>query len=169
MGIFEESPERVDASGMRIAMVVARFNQHITGRLLEGAHATARERGVAEENLDTVWVPGAFELPQAARRLGETGRYDAVACLGCVIRGETPHFDFVCNEAARGISEAARDLRLPVVFGVITTDNVEQANARAGGAVGNKGHEAMLAAIEMAALYRRLDERTHADAPVSSR
>jgi 6,7-dimethyl-8-ribityllumazine synthase len=138
-------------------VVVSRFNELITERLLEGALATAREHGVADHNLDVVWVPGAFELPLAARALADTGRYDAIACVGAVIRGETPHFDFVAGEAARGIAEVAADYGMPVAFGVITSDTVEQAQARAGGAVGNKGRESMLAAIEMAMLLPTLE------------
>ncbi len=147
----------LDATGLRLAVVVARFNELITERLLQGALDTAREHGVADHNLDVAWVPGAFELPLAARALAETGRYDAIACVGAVIRGETPHFDFVAGEAARGIANVAADYGLPVAFGVITSDTVEQAQARAGGAVGNKGREAMLAAIEMATLLPAIE------------
>ncbi|MSP21783.1 MAG: 6,7-dimethyl-8-ribityllumazine synthase [Dehalococcoidia bacterium] len=154
MRTFEGS---LDASGLHVAIVVSRFNELITERLLEGAIATAREHGVVDHNLDVVWVPGAFELPMAARALAETGRYDAIACVGAVIRGETPHFDFVAGEAARGIAEVAADYGLPVAFGVITSDTVEQAQARAGGSVGNKGRESMLAAIEMATLLPTLE------------
>ncbi len=146
----------LDAARLRLAVVVSRFNELVTEKLLEGAVETAREHGVAEPNLDVVWVPGAFELPFAARALAESGRYDAIACLGAVIRGETPHFDFICAEAARGIGTVAADYSMPVTFGVITSDNVEQAQARAGGAKGNKGREAMLAAIEMASLLPTL-------------
>ena len=153
MGTFEGD---LDASRLRVAVVVARFNELITERLLDGAVKTAHEHGVAPHNLDVVWVPGAYELPMAARRLASTGRYDAIACVGAVIRGETPHFDFVAGEAARGIAQAAADYDLPVTFGVITSDNVEQAQARAGGAVGNKGRESMLAALEMASLLPQL-------------
>ncbi len=149
MRTFEGS---LDASKLHVAVVVSRFNELITEKLLQGAVDTAREHGVADHNLDVVWVPGAFELPMAARALAETGRYDAIACVGAVIRGETPHFDFVAGEAARGVSDVAADYGLPVAFGVITSDTVEQAQARSGGAVGNKGRESMLAAIEMATL-----------------
>ena len=154
MRTFEGS---LDASALHVAVVVSRFNELITERLLEGALATAREHGVADHNLDVVWVPGAFELPLAARALAETGRYQAIACVGAVIRGETPHFDFVAGEAARGIADVAADYGMPVAFGVITSDTVEQAQARAGGAVGNKGRESMLAAIEMATLLPALE------------
>jgi 6,7-dimethyl-8-ribityllumazine synthase len=148
----------LDASGLRVAVVVSRFNELITERLLQGAVDTAREHGVADHNLDVAWVPGAFELPLAARALAESGRYDAIACVGAVIRGETPHFDFVAGEAARGVMEVGADYGLPVAFGVITSDTVEQAQARSGGAVGNKGREAMLAAIEMATLLAQIED-----------
>jgi 6,7-dimethyl-8-ribityllumazine synthase len=157
MRTFEGS---LDAASLRVAVVVARFNELITEKLLEGAVATAREHGVAEHNLDVVWVPGAFELPLAARALAATERYDAIACVGAVIRGETPHFDFVAGEAARGVAAVSADFGIPATFGVITSDTVEQAQARAGGAVGNKGREAMLAAIEMATLLPQVEGLT---------
>jgi 6,7-dimethyl-8-ribityllumazine synthase len=147
----------IDGSGLRVAIVVARFNELITERLLQGAVDTAREHGVADEAIEVVWVPGAFELPMAAQRLARSARFDAIACCGAVIRGETPHFDFVAGEAARGVARVALESGLPVTFGVITSDNVEQAQARAGGAVGNKGREAMLAAIEMANVLNAID------------
>ena len=142
----------LDGAALRVAIVVSRFNELITEKLRDGAVSTALECGVPDESIDIVWVPGAFELPMAARWLAESGEYDAIACVGAVIRGETPHFDFVAGEAARGIAEVAREWGLPVTFGVITSDNLSQAQARAGGTVGNKGREAMLAAIEMATL-----------------
>lgn len=142
----------LDGASLRVAIVVSRFNELITERLLQGAVAAAREHGVADDAIDVVWVPGAFELPAAARWLAQSGRYNAIACMGAVIRGETPHFDYVAGEAAHGISAASREFELPITFGVITANTVEQAQARAGGAVGNRGREAMLAAIEMATL-----------------
>jgi len=147
----------LDGSDLRVAVVVSRFNELITERLMHGAVDAAREHGVAEACVDVFWVPGAFELPAAARRLARRGGYHAIACVGAVIRGETPHFDFVAGEAARGIMDVARDFDLPVTFGVITSDNLDQAKARAGGTVGNKGREAMIAAIEMANLLRAID------------
>ncbi len=146
----------LDGSGLRLAVVVSRFNEIVTEPLLRGALATAREFGVPEDSLDVVRAPGAFELPQAARRLAGTHRYDAIVCLGAVVRGDTPHFDYVCNEAARGISMVSRDFNLPVAFGVLTCDTMAQARARSGGSAGNKGDEAMRAALEMANLFRRL-------------
>jgi 6,7-dimethyl-8-ribityllumazine synthase len=142
----------LNGAGLRLAIVVSRFNEFITERLLQGAIETAYECGVADRDIDVVWVPGAFELPTAALWLADSRRYDAIACVGAVIRGETPHFDFVAGEAARGIADVARESGLPVTFGVITADTLAQAQARAGGAAGNKGREAMLAAIEMATL-----------------
>jgi 6,7-dimethyl-8-ribityllumazine synthase len=147
----------LDATGLRLAVVVSRFNEMITERLLRGAVDTAHECGAGDDDVDIVWVPGAFELPMAASWLAASGRYDAIACCGAVIRGQTPHFDFVAGEAARGVGAVAREHGLPVTFGVITSDTVEQAQARAGGSVGNKGREAMLAAIEMATLRRLLE------------
>ena len=147
----------VDGSGLRLAVVASRFDKALVlDRLIEGATVTAREYGVQDDALDVVRVPGAFELPVAARRLAASGRYDAIVCIGSVVRGETPHFDYVAGEAARGIQDAARDFDMPITFGVITADNDEQARERAGGKVGNKGSEAMLAAIEMATLFARL-------------
>ncbi len=145
---------RLDGAGLRIAIVVSRFNEDVTSRLLAGAREALAQHGVREEDIDIAWVPGAFELPLAARKLAETSRYDAVVCLGAVIRGETPHFDFVAGAAARGVMDAGRDTGVPAVFGVITPDTHEQALARAGGKKGNKGFDAVLTAIEMANLLR---------------
>ncbi|MQA00429.1 MAG: 6,7-dimethyl-8-ribityllumazine synthase [Dehalococcoidia bacterium] len=149
----------LDGSSLRIAVVASRFDK-TGGGIVEGlctaAVEAAREHGVPDGALDVVWVPGAYELPSAAQRLAESGGYDAIACVGAVIRGETAHFDFVAGEAARGIAEVARRYGLPVTFGVITSDTVEQARARSGGAVRNQGRDAMVAAIEMADLFRRL-------------
>ena len=146
---------------LRLALVVSRYHGAVTGALREGAEAAAREGGVAPGALHVVEVPGAFELPVAARRLAASGRYEAIACVGAVVRGGTPHFDYVAGEAARGIAEVARDFTLPVTFGLITADTQRQARERARGAgsgwAGNKGHEAMGAAIEMARLFRQID------------
>jgi len=147
----------LDGANLRVAIVVSRFNELITERLMHGAIDAAREHGVADECIDVFWVPGAFELPGAARRLAKRDEYHAIACIGAVIRGETPHFDFVAGEAARGLMDVGRDFDLPVTFGVITSDTVEQAQARAGGSVGNKGREAMIAALEMANLLSAID------------
>jgi 6,7-dimethyl-8-ribityllumazine synthase len=159
----------LDASGLRVAVVASRFDktgEGIPERLCDGAVREALERGVPQWALAVVRVPGAYELPLAAQWLAESGRFDAIACVGCVIRGETPHFDYVAGEAARGVAEVARAYALPVAFGVITADTDDQARARAGDpsdpAAHNKGREAMRAAIEMATLARglRTGERT---------
>lgn len=147
----------LDGSDLRVAVIVSRFNELITERLMQGAVDAAREHGVEDACIDVFWVPGAFELPGAARRLAKRGGYHAIACVGAVIRGETPHFDFVAGEAARGIMDVNSEFDLPVTFGVITSDTVDQAKARAGGNVGNKGREAMIAALEMANLLRAID------------
>lgn len=146
----------LNGEGLRVGIVVARFNEPITSRMLSGAREALDRHGVRESDVDVAWVPGAFELPLVARKLAETRRYDAVVCLGAVIRGETPHFDFVAGEAARGIAEVSRDTGVPTIFGVITPNTMEQAQARAGGKVGNKGYDAAVNAIEMANLLRQL-------------
>jgi 6,7-dimethyl-8-ribityllumazine synthase len=146
----------MDGAGLHIAVIVSRFTQDITQRLLDGALETAAANGVPDWGLHVVHVPGAFELPMAAEELAAAGRYDAIVCVGCVIRGETAHFDYVAGESARGIAEVARTNGLPVTFGVITAENRSQAEARAGGAKTNMGSDAMRAAIEMANLYRSL-------------
>lgn len=143
-------------TGLKIGIVAGRFNEFITGRLVEGALDTLRRHGVNEEDIDVAKVPGAFEIPLAAQKLVESGKYDAVITLGAVIRGATAHFDYVCNEAAKGVAKAAADTGIPVLFGVITTDTIEQAIERAGTKAGNKGAESATAAIEMANLLRQL-------------
>ncbi len=142
--------------GLRIAVALARFNQSVTDRLLAGALEALEKHGVAGDAIDVATVPGAFELPLCAQRLAATGRYDAIICLGAVIRGETPHFEFVAGEAARGIAEVSRRHDLPLAFGVLTTDTVEQALARVGGDRGNKGFEAAVTALEMVQMLRVL-------------
>jgi 6,7-dimethyl-8-ribityllumazine synthase len=145
-----------DASRFRFALVVSRFNEAITGRLREGAARALAEAGAAPSAVQIFDVPGAYEIPQAARAAAETGNFDAVVCLGCVIRGETPHFDYISSAVAHGIMAAAGDTGVPMAFGVLTTDTLAQAQARAGDGDDNKGREAAAAAIEMAALYKRL-------------
>ena len=145
-----------DASGLKIGIVVSRFNDFITSHLLSGALEALGQHGADEKDIEVVRVPGAFEIPMAAKKLCDAKKYDAVVCLGAVIRGATPHFDYVAGEAARGVATIAREAGIPVVFGVLTTDNVEQAVERAGGKSGNKGVDAALAAVEMATLYRKL-------------
>jgi 6,7-dimethyl-8-ribityllumazine synthase len=140
---------RLRASG-RVAILVSRYNELITTKLLEGALACCQEAGLPREQVDVVWLPGAFELPVAAAAAAETGRYSCLVALGAVIRGETPHFDYVAGEATRGLSAVAVRHALPVGFGVLTVDTLQQAADRAGGSAGNKGHEAMSAAIRAA-------------------
>lgn len=144
------------ARGRRIAIVVARFNSVVTRRLLDGALAGLRSHGVADGDIDVAWVPGAFELPLAARRLAASHTYDAVVCLGAVIRGETSHFEHVAGQAAAGIREAGEATGVPVIFGVLATQTLEQAIDRSGGDHGNKGWDAAAAAIEMASLLEQL-------------
>jgi 6,7-dimethyl-8-ribityllumazine synthase len=146
----------LDATGMRIAVVVSRFNDIISTRLLEGAVEALRQRGVAAGDIDVVWVPGAFEIPIAARELAAQGAVDAVVCLGAVIRGDTAHFDYVAGEAASGIASVHATTGVPATFGVLTVDTIEQATDRAGGKHGNKGAEAADTAVEMASLLRQL-------------
>ena len=148
-------PSDLDASGLRFAIVVSRFNHLISSLLLDGCRAALLERGAKDDALDVAWVPGAFEIPQAARRLAMTGRYAAIVTLGSVIRGGTPHFDYVCLGVTDGVREVMRDTGVPVAFGVLTTDDVEQALERSGGEAGNKGAEVACAAIEMARLCPR--------------
>jgi 6,7-dimethyl-8-ribityllumazine synthase len=148
--------QELDGAGVRLAIVVARFNAQVTRRLYDGCRAALAEHGVNLESVPTVEAPGAFELPLIARTLAASGRFDAIICLGAVIRGETPHFDYVSAQAAQGIQRAALDTGVPVVFGVLTTDTEEQALARAGGSAGNKGAEAALTAIEMAHTLRQI-------------
>jgi 6,7-dimethyl-8-ribityllumazine synthase len=143
-------------AGLRIGVAVARFNQAVTQSLLAGAIEALQQHEVAEDAIDVVTVPGCFELPLCTQRLAASGRYDALICLGAVVRGETPHFDYVAGEAARGIGEVARRHDLPIAFGVLTTDTAEQALARAGGPRGNKGYEAALTALEMVQVLRVL-------------
>lgn len=141
--------------GRRIVVVASRFNEGITVPLAEGAVSALVEKGVAFDDVDVLWVPGAWELPVAVRRALATGRYDAAVVVGAVVRGDTPHFDFVAGEASRGIMEASRDFEVPVTMGLLTTDTMEQAEARAGGAHGNKGADAALAALEVLDLFDR--------------
>ena len=150
------SPRSVDASSFRVAVVVSRFNAFVTEPLRDGALAALREAGVMDSNVQVFDVPGAFEIPQAARAAAETGRFDAVVCLGCLIRGETPHFDYIASATANGMMEASGETGIPMAFGVLTTNTVEQATARAGSGPDNKGREAAAAAIEMAALFKSL-------------
>ena len=146
----------LDGEGLRVCIVVSRWNEFVTRKLLEGATTTLRERGLREDDMAVAWVPGAFEVPTAAKWAAASGRFDAVVCLGAVIRGETAHFEYVAGGAAEGIAAVARETGVPVIFGVLTVDSVEQAMARAGGKDGHKGSESAQAAIEMANLRKLL-------------
>ena len=151
----DQSPAPLaDATGFRFAVVVSRFNETVTGSLRDAATAALKEAGAS--TVQVLPVPGAFEIPQAARAAAESGRFDAIVCLGCIIRGETPHFDYLASAVAHGITDAAGDTGIPMAFGVLTTDTVEQATARSGPGPDNKGREAAAAAIARAALYRTL-------------
>ena len=147
----------------RVAVVASRFNEAIVQRLVDGALDALTRHGVAFEDVDVVWVPGAWELPIAARHVAGSGRYELLVALGAVIRGDTPHFDYVAGEASRGLMEASREFDLPLGFGLLTCDDTAQAEARAGGAHGNKGWDAALAALEMADLFARLDAAADED------
>lgn len=142
--------------GKKIGIVLARFNAFIAERLLEGALDTLTRSGVSDNDIDVARVPGAYEIPFVAKKMAQAGRYDAIICLGAVIRGATPHFDFVANEAAKGIAQASMDTEVPIIFGVLTTDTIEQAIERAGSKAGNKGSECASAAIEMISLIGQL-------------
>ena len=153
---MNELQKTMNGENLKIAIVTAEFNDFITDRLLDGAHKTLLKHGVKDENIDLVYVPGAVELPLTAKTLAETKKYNSVITLGCVIRGSTTHYDYVCNEAAKGISHAGLSTGVPVIFGVITTENIEQAIDRAGAKVGNKGSEAAVTAIEMAGVIQSI-------------
>ncbi len=146
-----------NGAGRRIAIVASRFNEPVTAKLVAGALDALGRHGVAEHDVDVVWVPGAWELSAAARRLLSGGNHDAIVAVGAVIRGETPHFDYVAGEAARGLANVSAEFDRPVGFGLLTTDTIEQAEARAGGGHGNKGWDAAMAALEMVNLFDRLD------------
>lgn len=145
-----------NGAGLRIGVAVSRFNEHITRRLLAGALSALHKSGVAEESVDVVWVPGAYDLPIAAQALARSGRYHALVCLGCVIRGETTHDRYVAFGAAAGLMQVSLGTSVPLTFGVLTTHSLEQAEARSGGAHGNKGEDAAIAAVEMATLLRQI-------------
>lgn len=148
---------QLQGRGLKVAIVAARFNSFIVDKLVEGALDGLARHGVADGDITVVHCPGAFEIPQVAKRLADSGDYAAVVCLGCVIRGATTHYDYVAGHAAYGIAEVAMAARVPVIFGVLTTENVEQAIERAGTKAGNKGFDAAMAALEMASLYTQLD------------
>jgi 6,7-dimethyl-8-ribityllumazine synthase len=141
---------------IRVGIIVARFNEFITGKLLEGALDGLRRHDIADDDIAVAWVPGAFEIPLIAKKMAASGKYDAVICVGAVIRGSTTHYDYVCNEVSKGIAAVSLETGVPVMFGVLTTENIEQAIERAGSKAGNKGYDCALGAIEMVNLMRQL-------------
>jgi len=156
-----EGPGRVyegalRADGLRFGIVVSRFNEFITSKLLEGALDALRRHGAKLEDVEVAWVPGSFEIPLVAKRMAQSGRFDAVICLGCVLRGATPHWEHIASQVARGIAQSSLETGVPIIFGVITPDTLEQAIERAGTKLGNKGFQAAEAAIEMANLLRQI-------------
>lgn len=146
----------VAKEGMKVGIVASRFNEIIVNKLLNGAVDGLVRHGVEEENITAAWVPGAFEIPVVALKMAKSGKYDAVICVGAVIRGDTTHYDYVCNEVSKGIAQAGMNTGVPVLFGVITTENIEQAIARAGSKAGNKGYDCALSAIEMVNLMEQI-------------
>ena len=148
---------QLSAEGFKFGIIVSRFNDFISSRLVEGAMDALLRHGATEEQVSVIRVPGAFEIPLTAKKLAESGRYDAVICLGAVIRGSTPHFDYVAAEVSKGIASVSLESRIPVTFGVLTTDNLEQAIERAGSKSGNKGYDGAMAAIEMVNLFKELE------------
>jgi len=156
MGEYAAQDAPLDATGMRLAVVAGRFNGHVTESLVAGAIGTLAALGLERDQVPVHWVPGAFELPLVAKRLAASGTVDAVVCLGAVIRGDTAHFDYVAGSCANGIAQASLDTGVPITFGVLTTDDEQQARDRAGGIAGNKGEEAARTAVEMVTLLRQL-------------
>ena len=144
------------SEGLKFAIVVGRFNEFIGSKLLSGAIDALERHGTKEEDIEIIWVPGAFEISLVAKKLAKTNKYDAVICLGAVIRGSTPHFDYVSSEVSKGIANASLETEIPIIFGVLTTDNIEQAIERAGTKSGNKGYDAAITAIEMANLLKEI-------------
>ena len=149
---------KIVAGDVKIGIVVARFNDFITSRLLGGAIDGLQRHNVNEDNIDVAWVPGAFEIPLIASKMAKSGKYDAVLCLGAVIRVATSHYDYVCSEVSKGIAQVSLNAEIPVMFGILTTDNIEQAIERAGSKAGNKGFECATGAIEMINLIREIDK-----------
>ena len=142
---------------LKIGIINSRFNEFITSKLLSGAEDCLLRHDVSPENIEIVWVPGAFEIPLVAQKMAKSGKYDAIICLGCVIRGATSHYDYVCSEVSKGIAKVSLDSELPIIFGIVTTENIEQAIERAGTKAGNKGYDCAMNALEMANLFKSLD------------
>lgn len=146
----------VSGKGLKVGIVVARFNEFITSKLLGGALDTLHRHETADADIDVAWVPGAFEIPVVAKKMAACGKYDAVICLGAVIRGSTTHYDYVCNEVSKGVAQVGMQTGVPTIFGVLTTENIEQAIERAGTKAGNKGADSAMAAMEMASLLKKI-------------
>ena len=146
-----------EGKGLRIAIVAARFNEFIVNKLVGGAEDCLRRHGVADEDITLAWVPGAFEIPLAAKKIAKSGKYDAVICVGAVIRGSTSHYDYVCAEVSKGIASVSLETEIPVMFGVLTTDTIEQAIERAGTKAGNKGYDCALGALELCSLFKEME------------
>lgn len=144
------------AEGLKVGIIVARFNEFITSKLLGGALDGLDRHGTQQQDIDVVWVPGAYEIPLVAKKMAESKKYDAVICLGAVIRGATSHYDYVCNEVSKGVAQVGMQTGVPTIFGVVTTENIEQAIERAGTKAGNKGYDSAMAAIEMANLLKNI-------------
>ena len=155
MSVFEG---KVVSENIKIGIVAARFNEFITSKLLSGAIDGLERHNVAKNDIDVAWVPGEFEIPLIAKKMAESGKYDAVICLGAVIRGATSHYDYVCNEVSKGVASVSLSSGIPVMFGVVTTENIEQAIERAGTKAGNKGYDCALGAIEMVNLIREINK-----------
>lgn len=149
----------LQGKGLKFAVVIARFNEFITGKLLQGAQDALQRHGVIDADVDVAWAPGSFEIPLVAKKLADTKKYDAVICLGAVIRGATPHFEYVANEVAKGIARVGLDTGIPVTYGIVTADNLEQAIERAGTKAGNRGFDAAVNAIEMANLLKGIPKQ----------
>lgn len=158
--MYNQYEGKIIAHNYRFGIVISRFNEFISGKLLSGALDALQRHDVQKQNIEIAWVPGALEIPLVAQKMARGGRYDAIICLGAVIRGATPHFEYVAAEAAKGVAQVALDTGLPIIFGVITSDTLEQAIERAGSKAGNKGAEAAINAIEMADLNRQIDKPT---------
>lgn len=148
---------KLSAQGLKFAIIVSRFNSLVTQRLLDGAMDALRRHGADENSITIAWTPGSFELPLVAKKFAQTGKYDAVICLGCIIRGDTPHFEYVASETAKGIAQVMLETGVPTVFGVVTADTLEQALERAGAKAGNRGFDAAMTAMEMANLLREIE------------
>ena len=146
----------ISGKGLKFGIVAGRFNEFIVSKLVGGALDTLHRHETADSDIDVAWVPGAFEIPIAAKKMAESGKYDAVLCLGAVIRGSTTHYDYVCNEVSKGVAQVGLQTGVPTIFGVVTTENIEQAIERAGTKAGNKGADAAMAAMEMASLHGKL-------------